>query len=76
MNKKIIFTLCSILICFIAVAQKHNIVNASIALRNENYSEAKNYIDMGYNLLNIGADVIALSDYAENLINEFEKINS
>ena len=48
MNKKIIFTLCSILICFIAVAQKHNIVNASIALRNENYSEAKNYIDMAY----------------------------
>ena len=37
---------------------------------------AKNYIDMGYNLLNIGADVVALSDYAEKLVNEFEKINS
>ena len=37
---------------------------------------AKNYIDMGYNLLNIGADVVALSDYAEKLVNEFDKINS
>ena len=37
---------------------------------------AKNYIDMGYNLLNIGEDVVALSDYAEKLVNEFEKINS
>ena len=25
---------------------------------------------------NIGADVVALSDYAEKLVNEFEKINS
>ena len=25
---------------------------------------------------NIGADVIALADYAENLVNEFEKIKS
>ena len=37
---------------------------------------AKKYIDMGYNLLNIGADVVALADYAENLVNELEKINS
>ena len=37
---------------------------------------AKTYIDMGYNLLNIGADVVALADYAENLVNELEKINS
>lgn len=48
MNKKITLILCSILICFVAMAQKHNIVNASIALRNENYSEAKTYIDEAY----------------------------
>ena len=39
-------------------------------------STPKEYIDMGYNFLNIGADVIALADYAENLVNEFAKINS
>jgi tetratricopeptide (TPR) repeat protein len=30
------------------MAQKHNIVNASIALKNENYSDAKKYIDEAY----------------------------
>ena len=45
MNKKITLTLFSTLLCVIAIAQKHNIVNASIALRNENYKEAKTYID-------------------------------
>ena len=34
------------------------------------------YIDMGYNLLNLGSDVVGLSNYAENLVNEFQKINS
>mgnify|MGYP001232633725 CR=1 FL=1 len=37
--------LANTIICF---AQKHNIVNASIALRNENYAEAKQYIDEAY----------------------------
>ena len=54
------------------VARKNN----KIAATPGGPGVAKNYIDMGYNLLNIGADVIALADYAENLVNEFEKIKS
>ena len=54
------------------VARKNN----KIAATPGGPGVAKNYIDMGYNLLNIGADVVALSDYAEKLVNEFEKINS
>ena len=54
------------------VARKNN----KIAATPGGPAVAKNYIDMGYNLLNIGADVIALADYAENLVNEFEKIRS
>ena len=54
------------------VARKNN----KIAATPGGPAVAKNYIDMGYNLLNIGADVIALADYAENLVNQFEQINS
>jgi 4-hydroxy-2-oxoheptanedioate aldolase len=54
------------------VARKNN----KIAATPGGPGVAKNYIDMGYNLLNIGADVIALSDYAENLVSQFEEINS
>ena len=54
------------------VARKNN----KIAATPGGPAVAKNYIDMGYNLLNIGADVIALADYAENLVNEFQKIKS
>ena len=49
MNKKLILTVLSVFVCIVVVAQKHNIVNASIALRNENYAEAKKYIDEAYN---------------------------
>ena len=54
------------------VARKNNKIAATLGHLNV----AQTNIDMGYNLLNIGADVIALSDYAENIVNEFEKINS
>jgi len=54
------------------VARKNNKIAATPGGPNI----AKKYIDMGYNLLNIGADVVALSDYAENLVTEFDKINS
>jgi 4-hydroxy-2-oxoheptanedioate aldolase len=50
--------------------------NNKIAATPGGPAVAKTYIDMGYNLLNIGADVVALADYAENLVNEFGKINS
>ena len=46
--KKIILTTLLLVITNLIFAQKHNIVNASIALRNENYAEAKKYIDEAY----------------------------
>ena len=56
---KNILLLLSLIISTVAVAQKHNIVNASIALRNANkakgdevgvlLSEAKEYIDEAFN---------------------------
>ena len=46
--KKIILTTLLLVITNLIFAQKHNIVNASIALRNENYAEAKKYIDEAF----------------------------
>ena len=53
------------------VARKNN----KIAGTPGDPSVAKDYVDMGYNLLNLGADVVALSEYAENLVETFHKIN-
>ena len=47
--QKILLTLIIAAISVVTFAQKHNIVNASIALRNENFVEAKQYIDEAYN---------------------------
>lgn len=47
--KKINLTLAILAISLVTFAQKHNIVNASIALRNQNFVEAKQYIDEAYN---------------------------
>ena len=38
MNKKIILIILCTVFTSVLMAQKHNIVNASIALKNENYS--------------------------------------
>ncbi len=46
--KKTILTIVIAAISFATFAQKHNIVNASIALRNKNLEEAKQYIDEAY----------------------------
>ncbi|MDC0204402.1 tetratricopeptide repeat protein [Flavobacteriales bacterium] len=46
--RKGIITLVLLAINIVTFGQKHNIVNASIALRNENYAEAKTYIDEAY----------------------------
>ena len=46
--RKGIITLVLLMITTITFGQKHNIVNASIALRNENYAEAKTYIDEAF----------------------------
>lgn len=47
--QKILLTLTIAAISVVTFAQKHNIVNASIALRNKNFVEAKQYIDEAYN---------------------------
>ena len=46
--KKGLLTLVFLAITIISSAQKHNIVNASISLRNEEYVDAKKYIDEAY----------------------------
>jgi len=48
MIKRGVLTLVLLVFTTITFAQKHNIVNASIALRNESYAEAKTYIDEAY----------------------------
>ena len=47
--QKTLLTLVIVAISVVTFAQKHNIVNASIALRNQNFVEAKQYIDEAYN---------------------------
>ena len=47
--QKTLLTLAIVAISVVTFAQKHNIVNASIALRNQNFVEAKQYIDEAYN---------------------------
>ncbi len=46
--KKGILTAVLLAVTTLTFAQSHNIVNASIALRNENLAEAKDYIDQAY----------------------------
>ena len=48
MLRKGILTLLISTVSFVGFAQKHNVVNASIALRQEKLDEAKKYIDKAY----------------------------
>ena len=48
MIKKGILTLVLLVITTLTFAQSHNVVNASIALRNEEFVDAKKYIDEAY----------------------------
>jgi tetratricopeptide (TPR) repeat protein len=48
MMKKGLLTLVLLVITIITFAQSHNVVNASIALRNEEFADAKKYIDEAY----------------------------
>jgi len=48
MIKKGVLTIIFAVITTLTFAQSRNVVNASIALRNEEYSEAKKYIDEAY----------------------------
>ena len=52
------------------VARKHNKIAATVA----DPTLVARYTDMGYNLLNIGADVIALSQYADRMLSAFDGI--
>jgi Tfp pilus assembly protein PilF len=47
-KKGLLITLVLVLFTNLISAQKHNVVNASIALRNEEYVDAKKYIDEAY----------------------------
>ena len=48
MIRKVLLTLLITVISIVGFAQKHNVVNASIALRQEKLDEAKKYIDEAY----------------------------
>ena len=50
MNNKLLTPILAILITFptLLLAQKHNVVNASISLRNQELSDAKKYIDESF----------------------------
>lgn len=50
------------------IARKHNKIAATVS-GTENVPE---YADMGYNLLNVGADVVALSQYADEVLAAFD----
>jgi len=56
MKKNLLITTLLSIICITSFGQKHNIVNSSIALRNENYSDAKKYIDEAYNNISTAND--------------------
>lgn len=52
------------------IARKHNKIAATVA----GPADLPEYVDLGYNLLNIGADVIALAGYADDMLSAFDKL--
>lgn len=51
------------------VARKHGKIAATVCGRDQ----IKEYADMGYNLLSVGADVVALAQYADAAVEAFDK---
>jgi 4-hydroxy-2-oxoheptanedioate aldolase len=51
------------------VARKHGKIAATVCGRDQ----IKDYADMGYNLLSVGADVVALAIYADESMAAFDK---
>ena len=51
------------------VARKHGKIAATVVSRDL----IGEYVDMGYNLLSVGADVIALATYADESMAAFDK---
>jgi 4-hydroxy-2-oxoheptanedioate aldolase len=52
------------------VARKHNKIAATVS----DPTTVASYANMGYNLLNIGADVLAISQYADRVLAAFDEI--
>ena len=51
------------------VARKNGKIAATVCGRDQ----IKDYADMGYNLLSVGADVVALAQYADASMEAFDK---
>ena len=51
-------------------ARKNNKIAATVA----GPANVKQYVDMGYNFLNIGADVLALTYYADHMLSAFDDL--
>jgi 4-hydroxy-2-oxoheptanedioate aldolase len=52
------------------IARKHNKIAATVCSPDT----VSSFADMGYNLLSIGADVVALSEYADRMMTSFDRI--
>jgi len=52
------------------VARKHGKIAATVAGK----ANVKDYVSMGYNLLSVGADVVALATYADDVLSAFDAI--
>ena len=52
------------------VARKHGKMAATVGGK----ANVKDYVSMGYNLLSVGADVVALSTYADDMLSAFDAI--
>lgn len=52
------------------VARKHGKIAATVAGK----VNVKDYVSMGYNLLSVGADVVALATYADDVLSAFDAI--
>jgi 2-keto-3-deoxy-L-rhamnonate aldolase RhmA len=52
------------------VARKHNKIAATVC----NPDTVLGFADMGYNLSSLAADVVVLSEYADKMIEAFDKV--
>ncbi|WDR06200.1 aldolase/citrate lyase family protein [Devosia rhodophyticola] len=52
------------------VARKHGKIAATVG----GPDVLGEYVDMGYNLINVGADVIALANYADEMLSAFDRL--
>jgi hypothetical protein len=50
------------------VARKHGKITVTVAGK----ANVKDYVSMGYNMLSVGADVVALATYADDMLSAFD----